>query len=646
MSTSVKFGGKIYQLPGTYSRIISGNNNPPRDLDYGKLLIIDNENLDSTTAGYGIMGGAGVSGELSTDKASIYPITNINDFRDFVGGNWWYNAAEALFNPDGKSGGVSQISVIKPSTTTCARMTFVATGTGLIGGANGGTVTILTKDESTESNGDSNETAAHSTLTISNAGATADTLTVKVAGRIVAVATNGSSDNIATMVGKVATNMTALRICTVISQDGTTVHFSAPKGQGSNTTTPTVVVTGTAAGSCTAMSGGVDSTNLYRGYAYTIETGVLDSAKWIMKFWRGSYKGLAADGLAWDEVAEADSTPVLICQSTEFSNMSTLITWMQQSTEFGNYFHLLSTSAAAGSGVVVTADIALIKSYQEAISGSETYNAMDAALDAITDLDYNIILTTSSTANPSTDGDIIKIIDHITNEAKYDKMLVIAGHDSVIATSIGWAQTLDSEKVVLVHGGIKKANRNIAGGFRNFGAFFHAAYYAGRLCGLAPWVPATYKSLNIDGLQVELSDNNKIKADAAGVVVTCWDTDFKRFICLHDVNTLQLNEFVLNNDGTSHLIQVERIKAQLNKELIINSKLDLMSNPDGVTRISLSNGDVAVWTQIYLERKIGSLITEWKNVTATTVGDVIMVEYEAMPNSEIKSIFFTGRLYL
>lgn len=645
MATKVRFGNKVIQLPGVYSRIISGQNNPPRDLDYGKLLIIDNDHLNASFATVkGMLGGAGVNGELAKSKGAIYKMTDIKEFRDFVGGGWWYKAAEGLFNPDGRSQGVSEVHVIKPATTTPSILTFLATG----GGSAGGTFKVKTRDESLMANGLPVETRAQSTVTVTAAGETGNAITIKVSGITVATYTNAESDSIATMVAGLAASMTALGICEVVTSVSPALVFKAPQGYGSSTPTPAITVTGTATATAVAFAGGVDASNLLSGYAYTIETGVIDTNKWIYKIWRGTYTGLYSDSLPYDEIAAADTKPKLITQSPEFDNIQTLIDWALEDGDFGQYFVIDATSAVTGTGTVTSADIINIKSYQCSIGGTEVYDSMDDALEAIKDLDYNYILTTCSTADPSVDTDIMKIVDHITNEAKYDKYLIIAGHGDVLATTIGYAEEFATERVNLVHGGIKKNSRLAAAGFRVWEPFFHAAYYAGRILGLAPQVPITYKSLDIDGLQDELNDKDQLKADSAGVLATIWDADFGKFINLHDVNTLQApnNDFVLNNDGASHLIQIERIKSQLNKELMINAKLDLLSDPAGVTRSSLSEEDAVEWTKVYLQRKLGTLIIAYRNVTATIQQDVIFVDYEASPNTEIKSIFFTGRLYL
>lgn len=633
MSTKVRFGNKIISLPGSYSRIISGENNPPRDLDYGKLLIPIMDNTYNSM----FLGGSGINGELASGKNSIYRFTDINDFKDFVGYKHFNRIAEFLFNPDGAGNGVSEIIIAKACTTTCAEMGFYSTGGKLI---------IKTRDESLAANGVTDETLAQSTITISNAGSTGNKIDVVVLGRIVATYTNASNDNVATFVAGLADSVTSLGICELVSENATSLVIKAPKGTGNITIKPTITATGTAAGNANAFSGGANSVYLSTGYAYTIETGVKDPTKWVMKIWRGTFVGNYSDGFPFNEISLEESAPKLIAQSIEFDNMTDLTTWARQDSNFGKYFEIDSSSSIETADTVVAGDITNIRSYQPAIGGTEVYGStdLDDLLDAIQDVNYNLVLATWDTS-PVTDPSIVKLIDHISVDAKYIKHIILGGSNDNLSTTIGYAKSIDSERVFIVHGEFKKGSQLSATGFRVWDSFYHAAIYAGRILGLAPEVPITFKSIRIDGIQ-ELSEKQRELADDAGVIVTYYDSDFAKYICLHGVNTLQENDFVLNRDGKSHLIQIERIKSQLDKELIINSKLDLLTDPNGVNRNTLSKTDAEEWTKVYLQRKLGSLIIDYRNVVARSVEDVLFVDYEASPNTEVKGLFFTGKLYI
>lgn len=547
MATSFYFNGRRRTLPGVYSRIVSGRQNPPLDLDYGNVLIIDNtaSGVSNQTAS-GIRGGSGVAGELNQNKDSIYRLTNLSDFREFVGHGWWWKAAEFLFRPNGSDPGVSNVYVIKPATTTASNLAFTGTG----GGSNGGTFRFKTRDEGTEANGS------------------------------------------------------------------------------------------------------LTSTKLTKGYAYSIITGRVDTNKWIFQTWRGTYKGLHSDGIAYDEidVTTASNSPELLAESPEFDNIQELIDWANSDTIFGSYFVLDSdNSSVTGTGAIDQADVTAVAGFNVSTGGSETYDQLNAALEAVKDLDYNFVITNFNNASrtPHADSNILSIKGHIETEAKYDKFLVVQGDDTDITRDVTSAESFDSDRVILVNSSIRKVSQATNDGFRTWDSLFHMAYIVGRLAGLPPQVPLTFKGIDIDGITTTLNETQQTTALNAGIITTYFDSDFRQFIVLQDVNTLQSNQNTLNPDGTSHVIQFRRIAAQLNKELIVNSKLQLLSDPAGVNRNTLSEQDVVNWTRSSLERKIATdnednLILSYQNVVATRNQDAYFITYEFVPNDEIRILFFTG----
>lgn len=544
MPTSFYFGGKKVIRPGVYSRILSGRNNPPLDLDYGVVLIIDSLNNGGLTNN-GIRGGAGVAGEHATGKDAIYEFTNIQDFREFVGYGWWHKAADFLFNPNGANPGVSKVIVIKPATTTSSTLTFTATG----GGSAGGSFKIDTLDEGVAANGE------------------------------------------------------------------------------------------------------LVSTKLSYGYAYTVETGVVDTAKWIFKVWRGEYKGAYTnDGIAYDEISStiANESPSLLVQSPEFANIQTLIDWAGVDQTFGSYFILDPTSAKVGTGVVTIADVTPVAGFNVSTGGTQTYSKMDDALEAVRELPYNwVMYTVADSTAVHSDANIIKIKTHILTMAKYDKFLMVGGGDAALSTSITSAATLNSDRICIVPGGVYKTSQLTASGFRLWSSFFHACMYVGRICGLAPQIPITAKALDIAKLQLNLTIADQEKALVGGVLATIYNPSRKEFVCLQGVNTLQNNSYQLNPDGTSFSIQLRRIAAQLNYELIVNASTQLLNNPVGTNRNTLSEKVLIEWVKGYLGRKLATdtrdnLLISYRNVTCVRDQDAYFITYEFEANAEINKIFLTG----
>lgn len=143
MASTFIFNGRQISLPGVYSTIVSGEMNPARNLDYGKVLIID---TGKYSAGFG--GGAGINGENAQGQNAIYTFDNIADFRAFMKGGLWWRVAEALFAPDPSNPdavGISELEFVRAATTTGAKMTFAT--------AKGGTFAVKTLDEGLVANG-------------------------------------------------------------------------------------------------------------------------------------------------------------------------------------------------------------------------------------------------------------------------------------------------------------------------------------------------------------------------------------------------------------------------------------------------------------------------------------------------------------
>ena len=175
----------------------------------------------------------------------------------------------------------------------------------------------------------------------------------------------------------------------------------------------------------------------------------------------------------------------------------------------------------------------------------------------------------------------------------------------------------------------------------------HAAYILGRPCGLLPQVPITNKTIGIEGLVHNLTERQREQALRSGILTTYFDTDFGDFVCLKGVNSLQNNANLINPDGTSYSIQVMRIVTQLNHDLTINAKLQLLGQPQGVNRNTLSAAYVKNWTEAFLETKVATasqdnLILSFRDVTVSRREDSYWVTYGIVINNEIDKIFFTG----
>ena len=399
---------------------------------------------------------------------------------------------------------------------------------------------------------------------------------------------------------------------------------------------------------------GVDM-HLDKGYGFTVESGVRDSAKWILKIWRGSWTGDHTDGIAFDEVAKADSKPILVLQSPEFDNVQTLLDW-GNSSKFNTYFVLDDTSAIAGDGTVVEADITALDTYELADGGTETYAStdLDDVLEAIQDIDYAILLSDQGGTTNYNSAFSTKMFTHLRDEAKFMKFMVIGGGDnedefSVADGSLDIAEYFNDVHSIVVHGGIKTPSYVAAQGFREWDSNYHAAYIAGRIAGLDPQVPLTNKPIGIAGVLHPMSKVEKEMALEGGVVCTNYNEYTQTFNVVQGINSIQNNDNFINTDATSFSIQVMRIVSQINRELVINANIELLSDERGVNVNTLSAGTLINWVKNYLQGRIATpeqdnLITKFDNITVERVEDSYFVNYEITVNGEITKVFFTGFL--
>ena len=94
----------------------------------------------------------------------------------------------------------------------------------------------------------------------------------------------------------------------------------------------------------TGSNGVLASSNLATGFGVKIEPGTIDPAKFVFKFFRGTYAGTNEDGSSLTGLSQADSDPLLICQSTEVDTLEALVAWANTNVTFKTYFAIQTPS--------------------------------------------------------------------------------------------------------------------------------------------------------------------------------------------------------------------------------------------------------------------------------------------------------------
>ena len=650
MATSVVFNNKLIEETGVYARIQAGVNTPTQDLSFGNILIIDKGK------GSDFGGLSGVNGEQFQGKDSAYFFNNPADFRTFVKGGIYWHLAEYLFRPSGGLPGISGLTYIRAASTTPSLITMPLTN---------GSLEFKTKDEGINSIGvQGDETRASATLTISVLGVATDTIDIVVNDGVSNVTlASYTLDGTETLTSLAATlteliNSSQTSLGYSATSDQATISIKVPFNLGSSANTYTLTSNTTGSLVVTndpTFSGGVDGTKLTRGYSAVLSAGTIDSSKYKISFYRGNFKGLAPDGISWDELEEKDTNPELVAESEEVDTIEELVEWANSDFDFNSLFSL-SNSSVTGLGSFDPNDLINITGNVLASGGTETYSSsdFDTVLDSINDLDFTFILAEDNEDN-SQSVDNIKIQSWLLTESRFDRYMFVGAQSNRInfnngsLSSISTAQFYNDQRVIPIHGGIKRNSTLTGTGFREFTSLHAAAVVLGRMCGLEPQTPANLKSLGVSGVLHDLNDDERRLAIRNGVGFIKFDTDLNFYVLGEQINSLQFpkNKALVNSDGTSHIISIERIKAQLNKEILINAKVQLLAKEDGPNFNTLSPEDVKQWLEGYLKSKTATetddnLILSSQNITVQQEQDVYKVNYEFVPNYPVRILLFTG----
>lgn len=657
MPTRFMFDNREIILPGAYSTIKSGIKNPSLALAFGNTLIID------TGSGKMWGGGSGINGTLKSGKQAHYTFDNVRDFRNFVrGGPWWLLGGPLFFPGGGATTGISSLTYIKAKTTTPAVLQLLfgdqIDDSDGDGASNNSSVDLQVVEEGFSGNavlGD--ETRAQCTVTITNAGSAGNTINIKdYKGEILAEYTVESGDGISDVITGLSASMTASLLATVVSTTSTQITFQAPSGYGAdaNGETNLITTTGSVAGISGFYSGGVEGTLLTRGYAAKVIEGVLDTSKYIVQFWRGTFRGSDSQLLvtgspsSFDGLAEISTKPELIVQSPEVSTVQELVDWMDDESGLGYDFNLFFKRSTTSIGTVdEIIDEDITTNWIKASGGTESASSADlaSALESIEDLVFDFILA-DKWGDEARALSNLSIQSYINTSLKIKPDLYVASGSTIgeFNTSIAHATAYDDMRATVVHGGAAVLD---AGGrhLKQYKSIYTAAALMGREAGLPPQVPLTFKGIGIQGEVHNLSTKEQKRALGAGLLVTKLDNG--SFEVLKGINSLQNNTFLVNPDGTTHSKQLGRIIRQINKELSISAKTVLLKKPNGANRNTVSVEDVKEFVKTFLQARVAkrdfdNLIITFRDVEVVRNQDAYDITYAFEGNTEISFLFFTG----
>lgn len=381
------------------------------------------------------------------------------------------------------------------------------------------------------------------------------------------------------------------------------------------------------------------------GYGAQIVAGeTADTFK--LQVYRGSFMGVDDAGEAFGAKSEADAVPNLIAESSDLTTLQELYDWARLNKQMLANFVVSMT----GDGETELAAVAMTLATggtTEYMGGTEYADV----LEAIAELDVTFFLCTNLNAangkgvDAATNG---KLFTFLKQTAKFTEFMVVPGGeddtdlfgDTNSSESI--AKYFNSGQVVCVHGApiVTRKDQN---GTKQLHTIYLAAAIVGLNAGMAAQTPLTFKRVGYQSFAYDLKKRERERALQAGIMHV---RNVSGYWCVNQgITTLLDNKKTIADDGQSFELSVELIKAQLNKELILEGQTRFT----GQTAAQASPQSVKNFTETKLASLVAypgndNLLISWKNVKVVAKNSDYFITYDFVPNVPVNKTFFIGNI--
>lgn len=381
------------------------------------------------------------------------------------------------------------------------------------------------------------------------------------------------------------------------------------------------------------------------GYAARVITGSDDSSKFKCQVYRGSFMGVDKDGEPYGSASLSKATGNLLTESEEFETLEELYNWARSDK------YILANFVVSMTGVK-TSNLSAVT--LTAATGGKTEWLKDSeyadVLEAISELDVTFFLATNTSVgdgiSSATTG---RLFTFLKNDAKFTEFLVIPGGSSdsdlfgESDSSQAIAKYYDSEQVVVVHGA-PIVNRKDGNGTKELPSIYLAAAIIGLAAGQAPQQPLTFKRVGYQSFTYDLKKKEREKALQAGIMHV---RNLSGYWCVNQgITTLQDNKKSIASDGQTMELSIALIKAQLNKELIVDSANRFIGDTSAVNASPQTIKNFTETKLSSLTAKTGedNLLKSWKNVKVVQKNSDFQITYDFAPNLPVNKLFFTGNI--
>lgn len=385
---------------------------------------------------------------------------------------------------------------------------------------------------------------------------------------------------------------------------------------------------------------------LKAGYAAKVVAGSAANT-FRVQILKGQFAGVDAAGEPFGAYSLAAAPVNILAESEDLATLQDAYNWAISNKMVNAAFNVAMNGD--GSTALITVNQTL------AAGGTTVYlnNAEYAAvLEAITELDITFFLCTNLNADSGAGVDAnsnAKLFTYLKGEdVKFTEFMVVPGgaDDTDLFGSANCSEAIakyyDSEQVITVHGS-PVVERKDKTGTKALEPIYLAADIIGMAAGAAPQTPLTFKRTGYSSFVYDLKKKERVKALQAGILHV---RNVSGYWCVNQgINTLQDNLLTVAPDGQTFEISIALIKAQINKELIIEGE----RRYTGQTVAQASPEAVKNFTETKLASFVASpgndnLIITWSNVKVSAKNGDYRVTYDFVPNVPLNKMFFVGNM--
>lgn len=694
MAITQEFDGQLITEAGVYGSRASGEAVIPPTPTFGNVLIINTDNA--------YMVGSGVSGENFQGKRSLYKFSTKNGFQNRVRGGELFDLANPIFDPkkSGTQNGADSISMISACSSKSAIIPISFSG-GFGGGAKGtANLRVVTATIPIGFGGSGYVVANTITLTggvfstpcvltvASVSLGVVTSVTITTPGVYTLAPTGNATQASTSGVGVGAQFSLLFGINAVIMTNFGTGYTTPPQitllGDGTGAgatavltlttiTSVTIITPGSGFTSVvnlffqpsngnggqlffktliegTSANGGESSGNITRGFGVSMSVGTIDTSKFVLTFYKGTFTGLDDDYIPYNGIDEEYSEPEIIAASDEFNTLQELIYWADNSNDLKGWFVKYNQNYF-GTGAVTSSDLTNNLGNILAVQGKHTFGTsyVTEVLNSIDDADFDFVLCLEygATALGSQSVNNTKIFTFVSGikSKNLPQIYVAGGKDSteflITYGSTDTAAYYNSESVSVVHSDIEIIGVK---GLRRKNALYHAAMILGLEAGLDAQVPLTNKSISVKSVAHELNKVQRAQALQKGVLFLKQNRQNEWVVAL-GVNTLgePVNKQLLWNDGTSYEKSMRRIDSVILKE--VRTQGEALGFGGGGNRNTASVDSITSFLKNYLQSRMvtattDNLLINYRNIQVEQVEDCNKAVFEIEKNAPINKLYF------